>query len=103
MKKLILSASLLFLTLTSYSQDCLSNADILKMHQAGFSKELIVLKIEHSPKTCFDVSTEAIVELKKLAVSEAVIKQMICNCEPVIQGNRSISKPKKTRGRSSRI
>jgi hypothetical protein len=54
-----------------------SNADVLKMSDAGLPEEIIIAKIADVPDAHFDVSTDALVELNKKKVSTSVVKAML--------------------------
>lgn len=56
--------------------NALKNQDVLEMHQAGLSAEIIVAKIKAS-KTNFDTSLSALKELKAADVPESVILAMV--------------------------
>jgi hypothetical protein len=66
---LLLAVSLLFSTLT--------NADIVKLVQAGLSPETIEARIAASSDTGFDISTDALVALASQGVPDRVIRTMI--------------------------
>ncbi|HEV8579861.1 MAG TPA: hypothetical protein VGX68_12365 [Thermoanaerobaculia bacterium] len=55
----------------------LQNADVIALVQAGLGAEIIVAKIEQAPRTAFDVSTEALVQLKKRGASDTVVAAML--------------------------
>jgi hypothetical protein len=70
-----------FLTLSSilFAQDAprtLSNADVVSMTKSGVAGDTIVLLIQHSSAK-FDTSPEALIELKKSGVSDAVLNAML--------------------------
>jgi hypothetical protein len=54
----------------------LSNADVVRMLQAGLSAELVISKIQASA-AAFDTSTGALVELAEAKVPEPVIRAMM--------------------------
>jgi hypothetical protein len=54
----------------------LTNADVVQMMKAGFSTHTIELEIENSPSK-FDTSPQALIRLKRLRVSEAIIDAMV--------------------------
>ncbi len=68
----------LALTLTSHAQTqkALTNADIVNMSKQGFEANLILKDIELNP-TDFDVSPQALIELKGAGVSQSVMEAMI--------------------------
>lgn len=51
----------------------LTNADVVKMVQAGLSDNLVIAAIRQAPKTAFDATPDALVALKKAGVSDAVL------------------------------
>ena len=61
---------------TARSAEVLDNTAIIRMVHAGLSPEIIVLKIDQS-EARFDLSTDALVELKTAGVADAVIKAMM--------------------------
>jgi len=63
-------------TTVAESQDVLHNADVIKMVSAQLAPETIVLKIETSVGQ-FDVSTDALTELKAAGVPDVAIAAMI--------------------------
>lgn len=58
------------------SADFMNNQSVIDMIKAGFSKELIISKIE-STQCKFNTSTQALIELKKQRVPEDVIAAML--------------------------
>ncbi len=54
----------------------MTNSDIVKLNRAGLSEATIVEIIKKSSND-FDLSTDAIIELKKENVSEIIIKIML--------------------------
>jgi len=68
----------LILTLGSHAQTqkALTNADIVNMSKEGFEASLIVKDIESSP-TDFDVSPQALIDLKAAGVPQSVMEAMI--------------------------
>lgn len=68
----------LVLTFASHAQTqkALTNADIVNMSKQGFEANLIVKDIESNP-TDFDVSPQALIELKDAGVSQSVMEAMI--------------------------
>lgn len=90
---LTLALILCFASLTVNSQDQpLSNKDIIAMSAAGLDKTLIISKIKAS-KTDFDISPQALIELKKAGVSDEVIAFMITPSSV----SSETQKPKKVR------
>jgi hypothetical protein len=75
--------SLIFLALFMFSMvqaqsDTLNNESIVKLHQSGFSSDVLKSKITNSPAN-FDVSINALMKLKESKVPEDVINLMISN------------------------
>ena len=68
----------LVLTFASHAQTqkALTNADIVNMSKQGFEANLILRDIESNP-TDFDVSPQALIELKGAGVSQSVMEAMI--------------------------
>lgn len=60
----------------AYAESPLTNADVLRLAQAGLSAETIIAKIEASD-VAFDISTDALIVAKKEGVPDAVIGAMI--------------------------
>ena len=58
------------------AQRTLTNADIVKMTKSGIGEQTIVLLIERSGSK-FDTSPDALIELKKEGVSDAVLNVML--------------------------
>ena len=53
----------------------MTNADIIKMKQAEFSDDTILMAIAKEPAN-FDTSPDGLVELKKAGVSETIIQRL---------------------------
>jgi hypothetical protein len=56
--------------------DVLQNEQIIQMHQAGFSKRLIIQRIQAGPNK-FNVTTDGLIQLRIAKVPEAITKVMI--------------------------
>ncbi|MCF0051605.1 hypothetical protein MUK70_15230 [Dyadobacter chenwenxiniae] len=56
--------------------DVLQNEQIIQMHQAGFSKRLIIQRIQAGPNR-FNVTTDGLIQLRIAKVPEAITKVMI--------------------------
>ena len=54
----------------------MTNADVVKMTEAGFAADTIVLAIEKEPAE-YETDTDALVALKKAGVAETVIQKMV--------------------------
>jgi hypothetical protein len=74
MKQILLSTFFLtFLLSNVFAQsENLSNAQIIEMTKVGLSKEIILTKIRQS-NSVFDVTTDALIELKKANVDNEII------------------------------
>jgi hypothetical protein len=86
LKRIPLPALLLLLLATAPAlaqpaQAPLTNNDVLELHRAGLSAEVIVAKINSAPRA-FDTSVAALRELKQAGVPEAVILAMIGAAKP---------------------
>jgi hypothetical protein len=83
MKRASARVSLLLVTvlaansLSALAQTSLSNADVLKMVQAGLGEAVIVQTIKTAPATNFDLSADSLVALKTAGVSDAILSAMI--------------------------
>lgn len=55
----------------------LKNIDVIAMAKAGLGDDIVVAKINQVPREELDVSTQALLDLKKRGVSKAVIEAMI--------------------------
>jgi hypothetical protein len=54
----------------------MTNADVISLHRAGLSSEIIVNAVGQAPSRRFDLSPAALLELKSAGVGEAVILAM---------------------------
>ena len=75
---LLFLAMLLFNSLQA--QEVLTNAKIIELHRAGFSKDILKSKIQSSPSN-FDVTIDGLMSLKKSGVPDDVINMMIAKPE----------------------
>jgi hypothetical protein len=66
----------LFAIATAFADEPLSNDDVIALVGAGVGPEVIIAKINASP-TSFVLTTDAILQLKKAKVPDAVIKAML--------------------------
>ena len=55
--------------------------EVVKLFQAGFSEDLIITRIKKNGKA-FDLNTDEMLELKKLGVSDNVIKYLLDPAQP---------------------
>ncbi len=72
-------------------QEVLTNAEVIALTKAGIEKSIIISKIRSST-TKFDVSTDALIQLKQAGVADDVVAAMI---NPKAEQDFSNSKPKK--------
>lgn len=63
------------------SAKALRNDDILSLVKVGLDDSLIISKVQNAPATEFDVSTDALVTLKKAGVSNAIVNAMMKRAE----------------------
>jgi hypothetical protein len=61
----------------SDSEKPLKNPDVISMVKAGLGDQIVVAKIQQAPREELDVSTQALLDLKKKGLSKAVIEAMI--------------------------
>lgn len=64
-------------SLTGQTEQPLTNADIVTMLRAGLGDDVIIAKIQQAPAETLDVSTGALVSLKKAGASKGVIEAMV--------------------------
>ena len=75
MKKLL--ALFLFAALTVCAHSAtLTNADVLKLHGAGLSPDLIVNSVKAADSVAFDLTPEGLIALKTAGVPDSIIAQM---------------------------
>ena len=67
-------------TTTSPKSDAFTNKSVIDLHKAGLGDEIILTKISQS-KCAFDLSTDALIDLKAKGVSADVIKAMMNKTE----------------------
>lgn len=74
--------------------ETLTNSEIILMTKTGLSNELIIRKIKDSSGN-YDVSTNALIDLKKAGVSDYVIALMMdnkaANSQPTLQNSQGYS------------
>jgi hypothetical protein len=73
---LLLGTLLLAFASHAQTQKALTNADVLNMSKQGFDASLIVKDIESNP-TDFDVSPQALIDLKGAGVPQSVMEAML--------------------------
>lgn len=61
---------------TTKTNPPLTVEEVLKLVQSGFSEELIITKIRKNAKA-FDLNTDELVELKRLGVSDNIVKYLL--------------------------
>lgn len=59
------------------AERALTNADVVALAGAGLGDEAVIAKIRQAPAESLDVSTEAILDLRRKGVSGAVIQAMV--------------------------
>lgn len=79
---------LLFSPVNAQNNDTLTNETIIKLHQAGFSTEILRSKINTSPAK-FDVSLDGMLKLKEKKIPEEIINMMISNPNGLAEKNIS--------------
>jgi len=73
MKHILLMLTIFIFSAFAFAQtEILTNKEVVLMTQAGLSKDLIIRKVKDS-KGNFDVSTPALIDLKKSGVADEVI------------------------------
>jgi hypothetical protein len=75
-RRLFLAALLVLPIVSARADERLTNADVVKLVQAGLSEETVAAKIEAS-NAAFDTGTDALVALKGNGVPDSVIRLMI--------------------------
>jgi hypothetical protein len=55
----------------------LTNADVIKLVQAGLSEDLVIASIEQAARKSFDLSADGLISLKQAGVPESVIGVML--------------------------
>lgn len=73
---LLIVAAVLLMAVYVFAEEILTNETVVSMVKAKFGETLIISKIKSS-KNKFDVSTDAIIELKNQGVSEKIIQTMV--------------------------
>jgi len=69
-----------------FAQEKMTNQSVVSLKNAGLGEEIIQTKIQTSSKVDFDMSTEAMLELKKQGVSDLTISMMIERSESAKKG-----------------
>ncbi len=59
------------------TERALTNDDVVSLFKAGLGDDLVVAKIQQSPNESLDVSTDALIKLKKEGVSKPVLDAMV--------------------------
>ncbi len=72
----MLASLLLLLAVTTYADEVLDNAAVIRLAQAGLGADIVALKVEQSPAH-FDVSTDGLIALKAAGVPDVVIRAML--------------------------
>ena len=83
---LVFTSLFLGLSRTTFAQaPAISNADVVRMTQAGLAESVILSTIDNSPSTQFDVTPAGLVELKQARVIDAVIARMVARATAVVR------------------
>lgn len=73
----VLIITILFITISAFAQnEILTNAQIIEMSKIGLEKQIILKKIADTPNN-FDVSANALIELKKAGIDNEIIALML--------------------------
>ncbi|HMS40371.1 MAG TPA: hypothetical protein PKE69_09105 [Pyrinomonadaceae bacterium] len=73
----VLIITILFFTISVFAQnEILTNAQIVEMSKIGLEKQIILKKIADTPNN-FDVSANALIELKKAGIDNEIIALML--------------------------
>ncbi len=75
---------------TNAQTEILTNATVIEMSKIGLGKEIILKKINDS-KNSFDVSANALIELKKANVADEIISLMLEKAE--VKNEKSVETP----------
>ena len=77
---LALSASRPVLAQSTAGKQIIMNEDVIKLVSAGFTDEIVLLQIKRS--ICvFDMTTDALIQLREAKVSDEVIKVMLAKAD----------------------
>lgn len=76
----LIFAAILIMAVYVVAEEILTNETIIKMVNAKLGESLIINKIKNS-KTNFDLSTDAIIKLKEVGVSEKIIEALMSGGE----------------------
>ena len=74
--KMLLMMTIVFYTAAYSQSEMLTNATIIEMAKAGLSPDVIVYKIKSSVDR-FDISSDALIELKKAGVDDSVVAAIV--------------------------
>jgi len=74
--KMLLMMTIVFYTAAYSQSEMLTNAKIIEMAKAGLSPDVIVYKIKSSVDR-FDISSDALIELKKAGVDDSVVAAIV--------------------------
>ncbi|MCS6875215.1 MAG: hypothetical protein N2Z23_08560 [Pyrinomonadaceae bacterium] len=79
MKRRIFAVAFFALSiLTAFAQEVIRNQDVIALVKAGLSETVVIEKIKNS-KTDFDLSTNALIELKKNGVTDKIVAAMFAS------------------------
>jgi hypothetical protein len=67
-------------------QSVLSNADVMEMVHGGLSESVVIAKIRTTPGA-YDLSTKALLDLKRAGVSDAIVEAMVSSDKKGAEGN----------------
>ncbi len=81
MKKIVLFFFCMSFIANVFSQEPITNKDIIMMKSSKMSSDIIISKIRSSPCE-FDLTTAGILELKNAKITDNVIKEMLTACPP---------------------
>lgn len=104
--RIILFVVLMLIALSGYAQtpktEILTNKNVIEIMKAGLGKDIIISKINSS--SCkFDVSTTALIDLKKQGVSDDVITTMINKTNSISTVDRPTASTVQTRKSSQTV
>jgi len=86
MNKLVLTALLGLMAFPVLAQERMTNRHVLDLKDAGLGESIIRAKIESAPSVDFDMSTDALLELKKHGLSDQTVEMMIFRGEDSKKG-----------------
>jgi len=72
--------------LGAHAQEKMTNRSVLELKEAGLGESIIRAKIESAPSVDFDMSTDALLELKNQGISDQTVELMIFRGEDSKKG-----------------